>query len=106
MQEVPDGISLKDMRERGSEYIEAAMIVTTSFEAMGLLVYKGVAPMDLVQDLAGGIISVMYRKLGRWQEDLRTEQDQPSWGEWFDWLGQHASPQRTSPKPEAAPDKN
>ena len=51
---------------------------------------QGVAPMDLVMDLAGGIVSVMCRKLRRWQDDLREEQQQPSWGEWFEWLGDQA----------------
>jgi hypothetical protein len=29
----------------------------------------------------------MLRKLRFFQEDLRVEQQQPSWGEWFEWLG-------------------
>ncbi len=41
-------------------------------------------------DLAGGIVSTMSRKLAQWQQDLRQEQQQPSWGEWFEWLGDKA----------------
>jgi len=33
----------------------------------------------------------MSRKLSRWQQDLREEQRQPSWGEWFEWLGDQAA---------------
>jgi hypothetical protein len=90
VQEVPDGITLEEMRALGKEYDRAAITVVTSFETMGLLVFKRVAPIDLVLDLAGGIVSVMCRKLKRWQEDLREEQQQPSWGEWFEWLGDQA----------------
>lgn len=36
---------------------------------------------------AGSIVSTMYRKLRQVNEDLREEQQQPSWAEWFDWLG-------------------
>lgn len=57
---------------------------------MGLLVFKRIAPMDLVLDLAGGIIATMTRKLRVLLNDLREEQDQPSWGEWFEWLGDQA----------------
>jgi hypothetical protein len=84
---LPDGLSEHELRSRGPEYTEAAVTVTTSFETMGLLVFKRIAPLDLVLDLAGGIITAMSRKLARWQEDVRVSQDQPSWGEWFDWLG-------------------
>ena len=91
LQNVPDGISLRELRELGEEYELAAITVCTSFETMGLLAHEGIAPMGLVMDLAGGIVSTMSRKLGRWQEDLREEQSQPSWGEWFEWLGDQAS---------------
>jgi len=87
LQTVPDGIGLAELRDLGREYEEAAVVVTTSFETMGILVFKRIATLDLVVDLAGGIIMTMNRKLGRVQEDLRNEQRQPSWGEWFTWLG-------------------
>jgi len=86
LQTVPDGIALSELRGMGSEYEAAAVTVTTSFETMGILVFKRIAPLQLVVDLAGGIIITMNRKLGRVQEDLRVEQHQPSWGEWFSWL--------------------
>jgi hypothetical protein len=66
---------------------------------MGLLAHKGIAPMQLVLDLAGGIVSTMSRKLARWQEDLRDEQQQPSWGEWFEWLGDQARKVKHSEEP-------
>ena len=90
LQNVPDGISLDELRALGREYEQAAITVCTSFETMGLLVHEGIAPMKLVLDLAGGIVSVMSRKLARWQEDVRREQEQPSWGECFEWLGDQA----------------
>ncbi len=77
LQPLPDGISLAQLRELGPRYEQAAVTVATSFETMGLLVYKRIAPLDLVLDLAGGIISVMSSKLSRWQQDLREEQQQP-----------------------------
>jgi hypothetical protein len=90
LQPLPDGISLAQLREKGEAYEQAAITVCTSFETMGLLVYKRIAPMDLVLDLAGGIVATMCKKLRQWAEDLREEQQQPSWGEWFEWLGDQA----------------
>jgi len=55
-----------------------------------LLVFKRIATLDLVLDLAGGIVTTMARKLSHWQNDMREVQDQPSWGEWFEWLGNQA----------------
>ncbi len=99
IQSVPDGISLAEMRALGEAYQRAAITVVTSFETMGLLVFKRIAPLDMVMDLAGGIVSVMCRKLRRWQRDLREEQQQPSWGEWFEWLGDQALANKADAEP-------
>lgn len=90
LQPLPDGIGLEELRAEGIEYVKAAITVTTSFETMGLLVFKQIATMDLVLDLAGGIVTTMTRKLRVWQNDMRDAQRQPSWGEWFEWLGDQA----------------
>jgi hypothetical protein len=84
---VPEGIGLAELRAMGPEFEQAAVTVATSFETMGILVFKRIAPYDLVVDLAGGAIVTMLRKLRQPIQDLRVEQQQPSWGEWFEWLG-------------------
>ncbi|MGI9590341.1 MAG: DUF4760 domain-containing protein [Myxococcota bacterium] len=99
LQQVPEGIGLDELRARGSEYDAAAVTVTTSFETMGILVFRRVAPLDLVVDLAGGIIVTMNRKLSRYQEEVRVEQDQPSWGEWFTWLGDQVARAKSGTEP-------
>ena len=99
MQKVPDGVTRAELREMGQEYEEAAITVITSFETMGLLAFKGIAPMDLVLDLAGGIVSVMCNKLRVWQQEVRDEQKQPSFAEWFEWLGDQANKRKTQTEP-------
>jgi hypothetical protein len=108
LQPLPDGVRLDELRSMGNEYVKAAITITTSFETMGLLVFKGIATMDLVLDLAGGIVTTMTRRLRVFQRDMRETQQQPSWGEWFEWLGNqaeqikhedapaHANPRNTS----------
>ena len=86
LHELPDGASISEIRAKGPEYERAAVLVSTTFETMGLLVFEGIAPYRLVQQLAGGMIVSMWHKLQRWMEDLRVEQSQPSWAEWFQWL--------------------
>ena len=99
IQKVPDGVSLAQLRDTGPEYEEAAVTVCMSFETMGLLVFKRIAALDMVNDLAGGIITTMNRRLARYQQELREEQSQPSWGEWFEWLGHQVSRVKTEQEP-------
>jgi hypothetical protein len=42
----------------------------------------------VVQDLVGGIVAVMWRKLEPWVTQLRVEQSCPSDSEWFQWLAE------------------
>ena len=54
---------------------------------------------QIVQQLAGGMILSMWRKLHNWTDELRREQGPPSWAEWFQWLAER--PEET--KQNAAP---
>ena len=85
---LPDAASAEELRALGPKAEEAAVQLSTIFETMGVLVYKRIAPYELVEELAGGMISVMYRKLAVWLEVVRHEQNQPSWAEWFQWLAE------------------
>jgi hypothetical protein len=88
LRSLPDGVPANKLRERGLEYEEAAILVTTTFETMGLMVHRGIAPFSLVEELAGGMVVVMWRKLSAWLKAVSEEQEQPSWAEWFQWLAE------------------
>ena len=90
LHQLPDGATAEDVREAGQEFEDAAVIVCTSLETMGLLVYKRVAQFDIVMDLAGGMCASMFRKLEKWVAFKRIQQDQPSWAEWFEWMAKLA----------------
>jgi hypothetical protein len=96
---LPDGISAEDLRAKGKDYEEAAVIVSTTFETMGLLVCRRIAPLDMVMDLAGGMIVVTWRKSATWLQTVRVEQSQPSWAEWFEWLAAQAKNYKSEKEP-------
>ena len=106
LQPVPEGLSLAQMRAMGKEYDKAAVTVVTSFETMGLLAFKRIAPMDLVLDLVVGIVLTLSRKLHHWQYELREELQQPSWGEWFEWLADQAAKLKAESEPAHVKHKN
>ena len=106
LQSIPDGVTLKELHEYGVDHVNAAITVTTSFETMGVLVFKRIAALDLVLDLAGGIVATMNRKLRVWQNDMREAQQQPSWGEWFEWLGDQALANKANTQPAHVRHKN
>jgi len=96
---LPDAASADEIRRDGPETERAAVVITTTFETMGLLVFERIAPFPLVLELTGGIVVVMWRKLGPWLVQIRTEQSQPSWAEWFQWLAQQCERHKNSQTP-------
>jgi hypothetical protein len=99
LRRLPDGVSAEELRLAGPEAERAAVHLVMTFETMGLLVFERTAPFNLVQDLCGGIVVVMWRKLGPWLETIRVEQDQPSWAEWFQWLAQQLEKHKLQQEP-------
>jgi hypothetical protein len=85
---LPDECSAVELRAKGAEYEEAAILVSFAFETIGLLVYRRVTPFSIVEELTGGLAILMWQKLERWQRDVRAENSQESWAEWFQWLAE------------------
>jgi len=83
---MPDDLSADELRALGPENESAAILIATTYETMGLLVFRRVAPFSLVRELTGGLARVMWRKLGRWVEETRVRNAQPTFSEWFQWL--------------------
>jgi hypothetical protein len=96
---LPDNASAEQLRSLGPEGEEAAVQLCTIFETMGVLVHERIATYALVEQLAGGMICVMYRKLAVWLETIREEQQQPSWAEWFQWLAEQLLKSKVQSQP-------
>ena len=71
----------------------------TTFEAMGVLVHRRIAPLPLVQDLVGGFAVVTWHRLKPWITELRVEQSNPSDSEWFQWLAEQLEKRRAEKMP-------
>jgi hypothetical protein len=93
IRDLPDGITLADMRARDTMYQLAAMKVATYYESVGLLMFRRIVPFSIVRELTGGICVVAWRKLEVWTREVRTEQSHDSFAEWFQWLAERLGEQ-------------
>jgi hypothetical protein len=99
LKSLPDGLGLSDFQARGGEYEEAAQIVGMSFETMGLLVHKDIASFQIVQELTGGLLLMMWRKIEHWTKETRVEQNNPRFGEWVQWLAERVADRESEMTP-------
>jgi len=70
------------------ELQDAAMLVSTTLEAVGLMVYQRIVPFRLVQHLMGGVIQASWRVLQTYTEWMREKLCRPSIHEWFQWIAE------------------
>jgi hypothetical protein len=92
-------LTAAEMRALGPKYATAILKIAMTFETMGLLVYRRVAPLDLTLELAGGLVQVLWRKLERYVREVREEQSHPSFGEWLEWLAMVAAKHKANVEP-------
>jgi hypothetical protein len=85
---LPEGLKLADVRALGSQYELAAILLGSRFETLGLLVFRESIPLRLVEELIGGVVVLMWRKLTPWAIDYRAEQGHDLLFEWFQWLAE------------------
>ena len=74
-------------KKKGTEEDNVSlMVVSVFFENMGLLYKRGLAPLELLDDLLSGPIISTWKKVKPLWVGLRKEYGQPQWAEWFEML--------------------
>lgn len=57
-----------------------------TLETIEVRVYRRIVPLQILDELMGDAIIVLWGKLRLWVEHLRAEQERDSAYEWFQWL--------------------
>jgi hypothetical protein len=83
---LPREISATEFRALGPGVEDATWALCAKYETLGYLVYRGIMPIDLVEELVGGVGCHLWARLKPWAYSLREEQRQPLLLEWFEWL--------------------
>jgi hypothetical protein len=85
---LPDGMSSEDIKKDSVETENAAMLISTTMENIGVMTFQRIVPFLVVNDLVGTSVVVLWRKLQGWTLALREELDTPNAFEWFQWLAE------------------
>jgi len=82
----PDGLNAEQLRAHDADSDKCAMIICTTMENVGVMMYQRIVPSAVVNNLIGSSTIILWKKLSLWTEDLRKEVDSPFAFEWFQWL--------------------
>ena len=84
----PDDLTADELKRRFPDGEQCAMLISTTMENIGVMMYQRIVPSAVVANLIGTSTIIMWKKLRLWAEDLRHELDAPNAFEWFQWLAE------------------
>jgi len=94
---LPAGLSADELRARGPTVEDAAVLVSLTIESVAVMCRREVIDIDVVWDLMGGVIMTAWTNLKSWAAEVRAEQRNAKFNEWFEWLAVRLERRMTSP---------
>ncbi|NOX71056.1 MAG: hypothetical protein GXP15_17895 [Gammaproteobacteria bacterium] len=86
--QMPDGMSAQDIKSHDAHLENAAMLISTTMENIGVMTYQRIVPFQVVNSLIGMSAVLLWSKLDLWVVALRDDIDSPMAFEWFQWLAE------------------
>ena len=83
---MPDGLSADEIRRDDNGLEDAAMLIGSTMENIGVMTHQRIVPFTVVNHLIGASTLILWHKLQPWAAGLRKEADNDYLFEWFQWL--------------------
>ena len=98
---LPDGLSKEEIESTVGDDFHLVYALMTTWESLGILVFRGEVDLDLVDDFFSGPITVSWRKLEKHVKGERSMLERDTIEEWFQWLAERLAEResRTPPVP-------
>jgi hypothetical protein len=92
---LPKGVCKGDLADCGDGEKNAIMVVVLTFESIGVMVFRGIVPLEMVNELLGGVCVESWVRLNQYMQDSRAESDRKTMSEWFQWLAERLDEEHT-----------
>ncbi len=83
---LPDGLSKEEIESTVGDDFHLVYALMTTWESLGILVYRGEVGLDLVDDFFSGPIKISWQKLKGHVMGERSMLERDTIEEWFQWL--------------------
>lgn len=101
---MPDTLTGEEIEAQYAEHIPKLLLLSQTFETIGILVFQGDLELAMVDDFFGTGIITSWRKFERWTREFREQRSAPSVNEWFQWLAERLERYRSTRQPAPAYD--
>ena len=88
MYDLEPGLSRAQVETRLGENMHLVYTMMTTWESLGVLVYRRQLSLDLVDDFVSGSLVLSWEKLQRYVGEERAHRGRDTLLEWFQWLAE------------------
>jgi hypothetical protein len=85
---IPDGLSSRQLEDHLKDDVDGVYLLLTTWESLGILVYRREIDIGLVEDFFSGPILISWRKFRPLIEEMREKLGRETYFEWFQWLAE------------------
>jgi hypothetical protein len=96
---IPDGLTKKEIEEAAGDEIGLVYLVLSTWENIGILVFRKEVTLDMVDDAYSGPLAISWHKLEPYVSGLREELQRETMFEWFQWLAERMRDREKSRSP-------
>ncbi len=94
---LPANLSEKELERRLGSDGSYLMSLASTYETLGILVYRREVSLDLVDEMFGGVVVTAWERLGPFIARYRQRTGNPETFEWFQWLAERLQEHRKKP---------
>jgi hypothetical protein len=99
---LPDGLSKDEIERQIGDDFHLVYALMTTWESLGILVFRGEVDLDLIDDFFSGPIRISWRKLEGHVMGERALLGRDTIEEWFQWLTERLAEREAATPPTPA----
>jgi len=96
---MPEGLSKEEIERFAGDEFHLVYAMTTTFESLGILVFRGEIDLQLIDDFFSGPIRISWRRLEGHVRGERAETGRETINEWFQWLNERLGEMESAEPP-------
>lgn len=85
---LPEGATAEQIRAKGPAFESDVNRIAFLLEELGVLVFRRVIPITLVNETMGGFLRIAWTRMKPWIVEERARLGAPTFGEWFQWIAE------------------
>jgi hypothetical protein len=96
---MPQGLGKQEIEQFAGDEFHLVYAMTTTWESLGILVYRGEVDLQLIDDFFSGPIRISWHRLEGHVRGERAETGRETINEWFQWLNDRLAERESTERP-------